>query len=123
MRRYLIAVLRNSDPNVPITQQAFKVSKECSPYDVTVPLNTVFFMFASADVKTAEELTNSFLAVRIGNRISLSNTIPVTYEDNSKRYWIGKVYFHNGTECIYNENTQGLVPTSCIGKNDEIIDL
>lgn len=56
MGRFLIAFVHNRNSALELSQEIFKVSNDCSPYDVTVPINTVNFMFVTADVKQQKNL-------------------------------------------------------------------
>ena len=125
MARFLITYVRNSDPSagLPYSIQAFKVSHECTAYDVTVPLNTVFFMFATANVETPKELIESFITLKLGNALITSSHFDINSEDNGKRYWVGKVIPLGDINAIYNEHTNVVIPFTCLVGNDEVIDL
>lgn len=125
MARFLITYVRNSNPDagLPYSVQAFKVSNNCTAYDVTVPLNTVFFMFATADVETIKELVESFVTLKLGNALITSSHININAENNGKRYWIGKVIPFGDIQGIYNEHTKVVIPFTCLVGNDEVIDL
>ena len=125
MSRFLFAFVRNTSQNaaIPYSQEIFKVSEDCTANDVTVPLNTIFFTFVRADVKTAKELAESFITIQLGNEMVTQSSIRMTVENNGKRYWIGKIMPMGDIQAIYNENTQNIIPFVCLAGNDEVIDL
>ena len=123
MARFLIAFVHNRNSTPELTQEVFKVSEDCTPYDVTVPLNTLHFMFVTSEVKTAKELTESFVTLKLGNALVMNCTVPMTPENNGKRYWIGRTVPVGEYEGIYNEHLRALIPSVCMGENDEVIDL
>ena len=115
-----------SNKNSPLgyQQEVFKVSSECSPHDVTIPEKTIFFNFVLADAKTAKELAESFVIFKIGFQSITTSTITMIYENNGKRYFVGKVIsIDNGLKVIYNEHANSIIPFTRLVGNDEIIDL
>lgn len=123
MSRFLIAFVHNRTSGLELSQEVFKVSDNCSPYDVTVPLNTLNFMFVTADVETAKELTEAFVTLKLGNALVMNCTIPMTPENGGKRYWIGKLTSVGEYQGVYNEHIRALIPELCLGENDEVIDM
>ena len=123
MGRFLIAYVHNRNSSLELSQEVFKISEECSPYDVTVPMNTLNFMFVNADVKTAKELAEAFVTLKLGNALIMHCTVTMTPEDNGKRYWIGKLASVGEYQGVYNKHMSTLIPLSCLGENDEIIDM
>ena len=125
MARFLITYVRNSNPNdgLPYSIQAFKVNNNCTAYDVTVPLNTIFFMFVSANVDDPNKLVESFVTLKLGNAMITSSHISMNAENNGKRYWIGKVIPLGDIQGIYNEHTKVVIPFTCLVGDDEVIDL
>jgi len=123
MNRFLIAFVKNNNSGLEISQEIFKVSNDCSPYDVTVPMNTLLFMFISANAKTAKELTESFVTFKVGTDLFMHSSFELTPEENGKRYWIGRLVRIDNTDRIYNEHIRALIPISSLAENDEVIDL
>lgn len=123
MARFLIAFIHNRDSNLELSREVFKVSEDCSPYDVTVPEKTLNFMFATADVNSAKELAEAFVTLKLGNALVMNCTVPMTPENDGKRYWIGRKVPVGEYEGIYNEHLRALIPAICMGENDEVIDL
>lgn len=126
MTRFLICYVRNSNPNMglPYSFTAFKVSNNCTAHDVTVPENTIFFMFATSNVETTKEVMESFVTLKLGEAMVTSSNITMTIEDNGKRYWIGKVVpISDDLNGIFNEHVNVVIPFVCLVGNDEIIDL
>lgn len=123
MNRFVIAVTRIDDLSQPFAFQAFKVSQDLDANDVTVPINTVFFMFARSKARTYEEFKNSLMTIQIGNHVSLDSSIGFDYEDDGKRYWIGKEVSFEGTKFFFNKHTNVFVPVHLLGDNYELIDM
>lgn len=124
MNRFLIAVVSNKNSPLGYQQEVFKVSAECLPHDVTIPEKTIFFNFVLADAKTAKELTESFVIFKFGFQSITTSTITMIYENNGKRYFVGKVIsIDNGLKVIYNEHANSIIPFTRLVGNDEIIDL
>ena len=126
MARFLICYIRNpnADNGLPYSLTAFKVSDTCSADEVTVPLNTIFFMFANANVETEKELVESFVTLKLGEAMITSSNITMTIENEGKRYWIGKVItIDDGLQAIHNERLKIVIPFTCLVGNDEVIDL
>lgn len=125
MNRFLIAYVRSSDPNagLPYHIESFKVSDDCTANDVTVPEKTVFFMFANANVKTPKEIVESFVTLKFGATLVTSSSLDLNYEEDGKRYWVGKVISKNGIQVICNEHAKIIIPFTSLVGNDEVIDL
>lgn len=123
MQRYLLAFVRNSNSGLPFSQEVFKVSEDCSAHDVTVPLNTVCFMFVHADADSVKEFTESFVTIKLGNKMVMQTSVTMTPENNGKKYWVGKIIPLGDSQGIRNENLKAILPIFCLGKNDEVIDL
>lgn len=126
MSRFLFAFVRNTSPNAPLpySQEIFKVSEECTANDVTVPMNTIYFTFVRANVKTAKELAESFVTIQLGNEMVTQSSIRMTVENNGKRYFVGKVIpIDHELQAIYNERANSIIPFTCLVGNDEVIDL
>ena len=126
MARFLISYARNSNPDtgLPYSLTAFKVSDSCSADEVTVPLNTIFFMFANANVETEKELIESFVTLKLGEAMITSSNITMTIENEGKRYWIGKVItIDDELQAIHNKHIKAIIPFTCLNGNDEVIDL
>lgn len=126
MARFLITYVRNSNPNtgLPYSVEAFKVSKDCTANDVTVPMNTVFFMFANANVETPKEVVESFITLKLGPALFTSSHIELKAEEDGKRYWIGKViHIGDNIKGILNEHINVIIPFTSLVGNDEVIDL
>ena len=126
MARFLVCYVRNTNPDsgLPYSLTAFKISDNCSADDVTVPLNTIFFMFANANVETVKELMESFVTLKLGEAMITSSNITMTIENEGKRYWIGKVIpIDDELQAIHNEHINVIIPFTCLVGNDEVIDL
>lgn len=124
MNRFLIAVVSNNNSPLGHQQEVFKVSNDCSPYDVTIPEKTIFFKFVLADVKTAKELAESFVTFKLGYHAITTSAINMIHENNGKRYFIGKVIdINDELQAIYNERANSIIPFTHLVGNDEIIDL
>ena len=125
MSRFLLAFVRNTSPNavIPYSQEIFKVSNECTASDVTVPMNTIYFTFVRANVKTAKELAESFITLQIDNKMVTTTSIRIIPENNGKRYFIGKVIPIGDIQGIYNEHIKNIIPFTRLFGNDEVIDL
>ena len=123
MARFLIAFVDKRSSGLPMAPEVFKVSQDCSPYDVTVPPNTILFMFAQANTEDAKEFAESFVTLKMGQALVMNTSISMTPEDNGKRYWIGTLADVNGNKVILNKNIHAIIPTFCLQDNDEIIDL
>lgn len=123
MARFLIAFVDKRDSGLPMAPEAFKISQDCSPYDVTVPMKTIFFIFAQADTEDYKEFTESFVTLKMGAALVMNTSIPMIPENNGKRYWVGRLVNFNGNKVIFNENIHAVIPTFCLQDNDEIIDL
>ena len=124
MNRFLIAVV--SDKNSPLRyqQKFFKVSDDCSPYDVTIPEKTLFFTFVHADVETEKELAESFVTFKIGFQAITTSSVTMIPENNGKRYFVGKVIpIDHELQAIYNERAKSIIPFICLVGDDEVIDL
>ena len=124
MARFLIAsIFQKDSPELPHSHQVFKVSEDCSPYDVVLPSNTLYFVFVTAHVESAKEVIESFVTIRLGDMFTTTSSLDLTYENEGKRYFIGKKVTLGDTECIFNECIQAIIPITCLGDNYEIIDL
>ena len=124
MARFLLAFVHNTNPNsLEYSQEIFQVSEQCTSNDVTVPMNTIFFSFITANVKNAKELAESFITIKIGNKMISTTSITITYENNGKRYWIGKIISAGYIQYIYNEHANVIIPFTNLVGNDEVIDL
>lgn len=127
MARFLIAMLRTTDPVQEFMYQAFKVPDNLSAYEVQIPSNTLFFIFATANIDTVEELLSSFMTVQISAKItseySLSTDAELQYEDPKKRYWIGKVIEYEGCNYFVSTRANVLVPLQWLNENDVIINM
>ena len=123
MQRYILAFVRNSDSSLPFSQEVFKVSEDCSAHDVTVPLNTVCFMFVHADADSAKEFTESFVTIKLGNQMVMQSSVTMTPEENGKKYWVGKIVPLGNSQGVCNEHLKAILPIHCLGENDEVIDL
>lgn len=124
MNRFLIAVV--SDKNSPLRyqQEVFKVSDDCSPYDVTIPEKTLFFTFVHADVETAKELAESLVTFKTCFQTITVSAVTMIPENNGKRYFVGKVIpIDHELQAIYNERANNIIPFIRLVGNDEIIDL
>jgi len=126
MTRFLIAMTRTTDPVQEFMYQAFKVQNDLNAYDVQVPSNTLFFIFATANVDTVEELLGSFITVQITAQItskySLSTDVELQFENPQKRYWIGKLISYEGCNYFVSQRANVLVPLQWLNENDVIID-
>lgn len=120
MARFVIVVTRTEDNIQPFMYKAFKVSDNLDAQDVTFPFNTVYFTFVHANTNSVEELLSTFLTVQIGNHVSLSSSLELTYED--KRYWVGKIVSYEGNKFLYNKEINVLVPLNIMSDYDEVID-
>lgn len=124
MARFLIALVVKRNSDLPLAPEIFKVSENCSHNDVTVPLNTVFFMFAHANTENATELVESFVTLKLGNILSYTISAQMTIDDNGKRYWVGTLVPHvDGSQAVLNKNIGALIPAFCLKENDEVVDL
>ena len=123
MARFLIAFVRGINDALPVSQRIFKVSEDCSPYDVTVPLNTIAYTFINADTASEKEIVESFVTFKLGNVLAMSSSLNTKLENNGRLYWIGKIINFQGEKYLRNETAKSMVPTSCLGENYEIIDL
>lgn len=123
MSRFLLAFVRNSNSDLLYSQEVFKVSEECTAYDVTVPLNTVCFMFVHANTDSAKAFAESFITIKLGNQLIMQCSIKMTLEENGKKYWLGKIVSIGDSQGIKNENLKTIIPIFCLGENDEVIDL
>ena len=126
MARFLITFVRNFNPNagLPYSVEAFKVSADCTVDNVTVPTNTVFFTFATANVETPKEIVESFITLKLGNALITNSHIELKLEENGKRYWIGKVIpIGDDINAIFNEHIKVIIPFTSLVGNDEVIDL
>lgn len=123
MARFLIAFVDKRSSGLPLAPEVFKISEDCSPCDVTVPTNTILFMFAHADTEDTKELAESFVTLKMGAAFVFNSSISIEFEDNAKRYWVGTLVDVNGNKAILNKNIHAIIPTFCLQDNDEIIDL
>lgn len=123
MARFLLAFVRGIDDELPVSQRVYKVSENCDPYDVTIPLNTILYTFISSDAKSEKELAESFVTFQLGNVLAMNSSLDMKPENNGKLYWIGRITNFEGKEYLRNETVKSMVPTSCLGENYEIIDL
>lgn len=123
MSRFLLAFVSNSNSSLPYSHEVFKVSEKCTAYDVTVPLNTIYFMFVHADTDSAENFVESFVTIKLGNRLITQCSIKMTPEEGGKRYWLGKIVSIGDFQGIKNEKLKTVIPIFCLGENDEVIDL
>lgn len=123
MARYLIAFVCCPQADLEYFPKVFSVSNNCSPYDVTVPDNTLFYTFVQANVKTANELAESFLAFNLGNMLISHHTIPFEKENDGKRYFIGKLGNFLGNDGIFNPKTNTFILANTLSEIDEVIDM
>lgn len=127
MARFAIAMLRTTDPIQEFMYQAFKVPDNISAYEVEIPSNTLFFIFATANVDTVEELSSSFMTVQFSAQItsqySLSTDIDLQYDNPQKRFWIGRVLTYEGCDYFVSTRTNVLVPIQWLSENDVIINM
>ena len=123
MARFLLAFVRGIDDELPVSHRVYKVSANCSPYDVTIPLSTIVYTFISADANTEKELAESFVTFQLGNVLAMNSSLDMKPENDGRLYWIGRIVNFEGREYLRNETTKSMTPTSYLGENYEIIDL
>ena len=123
MARFLLAFVRGIDDELPVSHRVYKVSENCSPYDVTVPLNTIVYTFLTVDAATEKEVAESFVTFQLGNVLSINSSLDMKPENEGRLYWIGRIINFEGEEYLCNQTSKSMVPTSCLGENYEIIDL
>lgn len=123
MARYLLALVYDSHSVAKYLTKVFCIHDACSPYDVTVPENTICFTFVNSNVKTAKEFEESFIAIEIGHKNFTNSSIPFEKENGGKRYFIGKRGFIFGLEGILNLKTETFVTADSLSEIDEIIDM
>ena len=123
MTRYVIAMTRTTDCIQQFEYQAFEVLRTQKKYDVPIPPNTMFFIFASADVENIQELQNSLTTVQIGDMYVLSTDLELHLDDPMKRYWIGKQVLYEDDNYFFCTRANVLVPFQMLDENDEMIDL
>lgn len=123
MSRFLLAFVKNSNSGLPYSQEIFKVSENCTAYDVTVPVNTVCFMFVHADTDSVKVFSESFVTLKLNNTLIMQCSVTMIPEENGKKYWVGQIIPFGNSKGIHNANLKAIFPISCLGKNDEVIDL
>lgn len=123
MARYLLALVCDPHSTAEYLTKVFSVSDDCSPYHVTVPENTICFKFVSANVRTAQEFEESFIAIEIGDANFTNSSIPFEEEQDGKRYFIGKCGSFFGIDGVFNSKTETFVTADSLSDIDEIIDI
>lgn len=123
MARYLITLVCNPDSNIKYFPKVFSVHDDCSPYDVTVPENTICFTFVNANIKTVQEFEESLIAIKIGCSDFINSPIHFEKENGGKRYFIGKRGFLFGIEGVFNSKTETFITADSLSDIDEIIDM
>ena len=123
MARFLLTFVLGVNDTLPVSHRVYKVSENCDPYDVTIPLNTIVYTFISADANTEKELVESFVTFQLGNLLSMNSSLDMKPENDGRLYWIGRIVNFEGREYLRNETTKSMTPTSYLGENYEIIDL
>ena len=123
MSRFLLAFVSNRNSPLNYQHEVFKVSDDCSPYDVTIPKKTIFFMFVTSNATSAKELAESFVTFKNGIQMVTTSSIAMIPENNGKRYFVGKVIPIGDIQAIYNEHAKSIIPFTGLFGNDEIIDL
>lgn len=123
MARYLLAFVHSFQAETQLFPQVYKLKHACTPDKVTLPENTIHFLFLRADIDSTEKLQEAFLGFRFGIMSSISCSVPYEIE-NDKHYFVGELKTVNGEEGIYNAETHTFIPSwSLINNNYEIIDL
>lgn len=124
-KRYLLAFILNPANNVPILPEVSSLKEACSPDEVSIPTNTIYFFFATAEVDTAEELQSAFVGINIGGLLySVSSSIPFEVENNGKHFFVGVETIKDGIKGVYNSDTHIFIPLHCLeGMNYEVVDL
>lgn len=123
MARYLVAFVHTFQAETQLFPQVYKLKHACTPDEVTLPKNTVHFLFLRADIDSTEELQEAFLGFRVGIMAAISCSVPYEIE-NDKHYFVGKLKTVNGEEGIYNAEAHTFIPSSYLRINNyEVIDL
>ena len=125
MKRYLLTLVHNPKNESALFPQVFPLKDARSPDEVTVPMNTLCFCFVNANGNKAEELQESFLAIKFGQHglTQISSSIHFEIENGGTLYFIGETKIIGGIECIVNPKLRTCVSTAFLGNNYEVIDM
>lgn len=121
--RYLVTFVFDEKLDIMLFPKVFKLRSASSPDEVTVPENTIFFIFVNADVDTPEELQTAFLGLKIGLKASISCSIPYKIENDGMHYFVGIPKTIKGVDGVLNTSTRIFTPLAFAGINYQIIDL
>ena len=119
MSRFLLALTYTPHLEKIFSPQVYKLKHACTPDDITLPLNTIYFAFFQSKFDSAEALYNEICLRNSSNAAMVLADLQLPEAVNPvEHYFVGKEKTLNGKKGIYNVENDIFVPVDFLSFND-----
>lgn len=118
MSRFLLALTYTPHSEKIFSPHVYKLKHACTPDDVTLPLNTVYFAFFESKLNSAEAVYTEIFYRNRENTTMVFSDLKLPNAGTPEHYLVGKEEILNGKKGIYNAEHDIFIPIEFISFND-----